>query len=181
MVFSIALRTSARRAAVMTASRRTFTRATSAVRAEDAGDAATRISLDFSMPHASVYSKAECDMVIIPGTAGEYGVTAGHTPVISELRPGVVQIFHNGVSDPEPEKFFISGGFAMTHANSNTVISTPEAVKVEDLDAEAAQKGYNDAKAAMDAAEPESEARARAQISFEAHEAMCQALGLAVA
>ena len=164
-------------------SRRGFAavRVTSAARADEAGDVATRISLDFSMPHESIYAKTEVDMVIIPGTAGEYGVTAGHTPVIAELKPGVVQIYHNGVNDPEPEKFFVSGGFAMTHADSSTVLSTPEAVKIEDLDADAAQKGYTESKAKMDAADPESEDYAIARISFEAHEAMCHALGISTA
>ena len=34
----------------------------------------------------------------IPGVEGEYGVTAGHTPIISQLKPGVVSIVHDAVS-----------------------------------------------------------------------------------
>lgn len=36
--------------------------------------------------------------VIIPGSAGEYGVTAGHSPVVAELKPGVMQVIHEPVS-----------------------------------------------------------------------------------
>ena len=36
--------------------------------------------------------------VIIPGSAGEYGVTAGHSPIVAELKPGVVQVLHEPVS-----------------------------------------------------------------------------------
>jgi F0F1-type ATP synthase epsilon subunit len=35
--------------------------------------------------------------VKIPGMDGEYGVTAGHTPIISQLKPGVVAIMHEAV------------------------------------------------------------------------------------
>lgn len=55
-----------------------------------------------------MYTDTAVDLVIIPGVSGDYGVTAGHTPTISELRPGTVEIFHQ--QDGEAEKFFISGG-----------------------------------------------------------------------
>ena len=42
--------------------------------------------------------------MIVPGVTGEYGITAGHTPIISELKPGLVQIYHNA-DDAEPEKY----------------------------------------------------------------------------
>ena len=34
----------------------------------------------------------------IQGLAGEYGVTKNHSPIISELKAGVVQIVHEPVS-----------------------------------------------------------------------------------
>jgi F0F1-type ATP synthase epsilon subunit len=73
---------------------------------------------------------------------GEYGVTAGHTPIISQMKPGVISIVHEAVraifcgvkqcgdvtlwlnrfsQGSEAEKFFVSGGFALTHADSSTV------------------------------------------------------------
>lgn len=36
--------------------------------------------------------------MIIPGSAGEYGVTAGHSPIVAELKPGVIQVLHEAVS-----------------------------------------------------------------------------------
>lgn len=36
--------------------------------------------------------------MIIPGSEGEYGVTAGHSPIVAELKPGVVQVIHEPVS-----------------------------------------------------------------------------------
>lgn len=117
-------------------------------------------------------------LITLPGSIGEYGVTAGHTPVISELKPGVVNVYEN-IGDSEPfEKWFVSGGFAVTKEDSSTDVMAVECVKLEDLDPERARAGFNEYKAAMDSAAPDSQERAKAQISFEVHEAMMTALGL---
>ena len=60
------------------------------------------------------------EKVILPGEDGEYGVTAGHSPMICQLQPGVVTVVHN---TGETEKFFVSGGFAITNPNSTTDVS----------------------------------------------------------
>lgn len=36
--------------------------------------------------------------VIIPGSEGEYGVTVGHSPLVAELKPGVLQVLHEEAS-----------------------------------------------------------------------------------
>ena len=66
----------------------------------DAPAAATVMTLNFTTPHASVYSGKEVDKVTLPGEMGEFGVTMNHSPIISQLRPGVVSIQHLGVSKP---------------------------------------------------------------------------------
>jgi F0F1-type ATP synthase epsilon subunit len=58
---------------------------------------ASQLTLNFTTPHTPVHVKKTVDKVILPGIAGEYGVTAGHAPIISELRPGVVSVVHLGV------------------------------------------------------------------------------------
>lgn len=60
--------------------------------------AAAQLTLNFTTPHAPVYHKKIVDKVMLPGAAGEYGVTAGHSALISELQPGVVTVVHLGVS-----------------------------------------------------------------------------------
>lgn len=37
--------------------------------------------------------------MIIPGSEGEYGVTVGHSPIVSELKPGVLQVLHGEASN----------------------------------------------------------------------------------
>jgi hypothetical protein len=88
----------------------------------EAAAAATSMTLNFSLPHETVYAGAQVEQVIVPGESGEYGVTVNHVPIVSQLKPGVLQIMFE---DGEPEKYFVSGGFALTHENSVTVSPEP--------------------------------------------------------
>ena len=153
--------------------RRTFV-SFSAPRFEEGGSEATQVNLNFTSPTASVYTDTAVDLVIIPGVSGDYGVTAGHTPTISELRPGTVEIFHK--QDGEAEKFFISGGFAFTHENSTTDISAAELCPLEDLDLAEAQKNLATFQAAIDSTAEDTPERAEAQIGFNVNEAIITAL-----
>ncbi len=114
----------------------------------------------------------------VPGVEGEYGITAGHTPIVSQMKPGIVSIVHG--AGEEPEKFFVSGGFALTHADSSTDVSALEAVKLEDLDIEAIKSTFASSKSAFDSAEAGSMAKADAQISMETAKAMAAALEVAL-
>jgi len=60
--------------------------------------APTAMTLNFCTPHSAVYSGKEVAKVTLPGELGEFGITVGHSPIISQLRPGVVSIEHTGVS-----------------------------------------------------------------------------------
>ena len=45
---------------------------------------------------------------------------AGHVSYVAQLKPGVLQILHEeGTTDPE--KYFVAGGYALTHPDSTTV------------------------------------------------------------
>jgi F-type H+-transporting ATPase subunit delta len=81
--------------------------------------ASGKMTLNFNLPHEKIYAGITVDSVIIPGAAGEYGVTADHTPIVAQMKPGVLTIMHS--DGQEPEKFFVPGGFSLTHANSVTV------------------------------------------------------------
>jgi F-type H+-transporting ATPase subunit delta len=76
------------------------------------------MKLNFALPHDTIYKGIEVESVVIPGESGEYGVTVNHVPIVSQLKPGVLQIVH---SNAEVEKYFVAGGFALTHADSVTV------------------------------------------------------------
>ena len=86
----------------------------------EAAAAANTVTLNFVLPHETIYNGATVHQVILPGAGGEYGVAANHVPYVAQLKPGVLQILHEE-SGGEPEKYFVAGGYAFTHPNSVTV------------------------------------------------------------
>ncbi len=50
-------------------------------------------------------------MVTVPGEEGEFGVLAGHSPLLSSVKAGVVHIYKNALND-NPRRVFVAGGFA---------------------------------------------------------------------
>jgi F-type H+-transporting ATPase subunit epsilon len=85
---------------------------------------------DLVSPERLLFS-GEVDQVDIPGTEGDFGVLAGHAPLIAMLRPGVLAIL-----GPNEQRFVIKGGFAEVNPQGLTVLAD-YAVPVEDLDREA--------------------------------------------
>eukprot|EP00977_Amphora_coffeiformis_P008324 scaffold1880_cov166-Amphora_coffeaeformis.AAC.3 len=139
--------------------------------------APTTVKLNFSLPHETIYKDADVSSVIIPGIEGEYGVGAGHVPYVAQLKPGVLQILHEE-GTTEPEKYFVAGGYALTHPDSTTDVVCPEAVKLDDLDSAAVSSNYDSAKKAYDAAAAGSVEQAEAQIAMEVNKAIGLALGV---
>lgn len=68
--------------------------------------------------------------VTIPGYEGDFGVRAGHSSLVSSIRPGVVEVVTK--EGDEPTKIFIAGGFADVTASNCTVLAE-EAILVNDL------------------------------------------------
>jgi F-type H+-transporting ATPase subunit epsilon len=80
---------------------------------------ADKIAFDLVSPERLLLSDA-ADMVTLPGTEGYMGVMAGHSPVISTLRPGMITV--QGATAGET-RFFIRGGFAEITAAKVTVLA----------------------------------------------------------
>ncbi|HEY4942485.1 MAG TPA: F0F1 ATP synthase subunit epsilon [Rhizomicrobium sp.] len=89
---------------------------------------ADKIAFDLVSPERLLLSD-EADMVTIPGTEGYMGVMAGHAPVISTLRPGMIDVLKDGVDT----RFFIRGGFAEISATKVTILAE-EAIPFAELD-----------------------------------------------
>jgi F-type H+-transporting ATPase subunit epsilon len=71
-------------------------------------------------------------MVTVPGGEGDYGVLAGHAPLITTVRPGVIDIYEQNdraISD----RIFVAGGFAEVTGERCTVLAE-EAVPVAEID-----------------------------------------------
>jgi F-type H+-transporting ATPase subunit delta len=81
----------------------------------------------------------QVDMALVPAVSGDFGVMPGHVPTLAELRPGVVAV-HKEL-DKDVVKYFVSGGFAVAHADSSVEITAVEAVKLDELDPAAVRAG----------------------------------------
>jgi F-type H+-transporting ATPase subunit epsilon len=77
----------------------------------------------------------EADQVDVPGAEGDFGVFAGHAPLISLLRPGVVTVHAGG----EQTKLVVLGGLAEVGPDGLTLLADV-ATSLEDLDRAALQR-----------------------------------------
>ncbi|MBX6426744.1 MAG: F0F1 ATP synthase subunit epsilon [Variibacter sp.] len=71
----------------------------------------------------------EVDQVDVPGAEGEFGVLAGHAPLVTMLKPGILTVFTGGGR----QHIVVFGGFAEISPGGMTVLADT-AVPVESLD-----------------------------------------------
>ena len=71
----------------------------------------------------------QVDQVDLPGVEGDFGVLAGHAPIVAMLRPGIVTAIAGGVRD----KFVVFGGLA-EFSQADLTILADTAASVEDFD-----------------------------------------------
>ena len=82
---------------------------------------------DLVSPEQLVFS-GEVEHVVVPGTEGEFGVLAGHAPLIAMLRPGVVRIL-----GPDEQDLLVVGGFAEVSPEGLTILAD-RAVPLAEVD-----------------------------------------------
>lgn len=68
-------------------------------------------------------------MVTVPGGEGDFGVLAGHAPLVSTVRTGVIEIQDETA---QVERIFVVGGFAEVSPERCTVLAE-EAVPLAEL------------------------------------------------
>ena len=79
-------------------------------------------------PQKLVFS-GEVDQVDVPGAEGDFGVLAGHAPLVTTLRPGILTVFTGGTA----QKIVVLGGFAEVSSEGLTVLADL-AEAIEDID-----------------------------------------------
>ncbi len=109
--------------------------------------------------------------VQIPGSEGEMGIMAGHSPVLATLRPGVVVIARDGSA---PERIYVRGGFAEVNAAGLTVLAET-AIPMSELDAAALAQQIKNAEEDLADAKDD-EARRKASESLEQVKALQSAI-----
>jgi F-type H+-transporting ATPase subunit epsilon len=83
---------------------------------------------DLVSPEKLLFS-GEVEQVDVPGADGDFGVLAGHAPMVATLRPGILTVHGAGGA----QKIVVLGGFAEVSAQGLTVLADV-AEAVEDID-----------------------------------------------
>jgi F-type H+-transporting ATPase subunit epsilon len=97
------------------------------------------VEFELVSPERLLLSKS-VEMVVVPGSEGDFGVLPRHAPLISTIRPGIIRVYEGGkVTD----QIFVAGGFAEVTGTRCTVLAE-EALPVADIDRAAVEKGMGD-------------------------------------
>ncbi len=83
---------------------------------------------DLVSPEKLLYA-GEVEQVDVPGQEGDFGVLAGHAPLVTTLRPGII-VIHGAAGD---SRIVVNGGFAEIGASGLTVLAEM-AVPFDDFD-----------------------------------------------
>ncbi len=84
-------------------------------------------------------------MVVATGSIGEMGITPGHAPLLSHLKPGPVRLV---MENEEEQVFYLSGGYIEVQPN-NIAILADTAVRAGDIDEASAAEALKSAEQAM--------------------------------
>ena len=83
---------------------------------------------DLVSPEKLAFS-GEVDQVDVPGVEGDFGVLAGHAPVVAAIRPGILTVTTGGTH----QKIIVLGGLAEVSDKGLTVLADV-ATSLQDLD-----------------------------------------------
>jgi len=119
---------------------------------------ADKITFDLVSPEKLLLSKA-VNMVTVPGTEGYMGVMAGHAPLVSTLRAGMIDVNVDGKDD----RYFIRGGFAEIGPAKITVLAE-EAIPMSELDIAVLDQRISDAQEDEIAAKTDAERQRAGQL-----------------
>jgi F-type H+-transporting ATPase subunit epsilon len=73
---------------------------------------------DLVSPEKLAFS-GEVDQVDVPGAEGDFGVLAGHAPIVAAVRPGILTITSGGTH----QKIIVLGGLAEMSESGLTVLA----------------------------------------------------------
>jgi len=113
---------------------------------------ADKVEFELVSPEKLLISQP-VDMVVVPGSEGNFGVLAGHAPFISTVRPGVIDVFEG---DRIVDRIFVAGGFAEVTETRCTVLAE-QATSLDDLDRGAAEQELKDSGEDLEDAKTDSE------------------------
>ena len=132
--------------------------------------AAETTEFELVSPEKLLISTA-AEMVVVPGTEGDFGALPCHSPMMTGVRPGVIDVYQNGKVE---SRIFVAGGFAEVNETRITVLAE-EAIPLNELTHEIAEARLTKAKQDLDHADSD-HARHAAERHIVIARAMAQAL-----
>lgn len=81
---------------------------------------ADTVKFELVSPERLLFS-ADVESVVVPGTEGDFGVLAGHAPVMSTIRDGELAVYRS--AGGEPERIAVRGGLAEVNDKGLTVLA----------------------------------------------------------
>lgn len=90
---------------------------------------ADRVQFELVTPERLLLSEM-VDMVVVPGTEGNFGVLPGHAPLISSIRPGTIDMYEG---QTVTRRIFVVSGIAEVTPERCTVLAD-EAMSPDELD-----------------------------------------------
>jgi F-type H+-transporting ATPase subunit epsilon len=109
--------------------------------------------VDVVSAEAAIFS-GEAEFVVLPGEAGELGIYPRHTPLITRLKPGTVEITPAGGG--EKQLIFVAGGILEVQPKVITVLADT-AIRGADLDEAKATEALRKAEEARRTAQDKQE------------------------
>ena len=90
---------------------------------------AERVQFELVTPERLLLSEM-VEMVVVPGTEGNFGVLPGHAPLISSIRPGTIDVYEGQTI---ARRIFVVSGIAEVTPERCTVLAD-EALSPDELD-----------------------------------------------
>jgi len=98
------------------------------------------VQCDIVSAEQQIFS-GQVEMVVAAGSEGDVGVSYGHAPLLTGLKPGPIRVIKQG---GEEEVYYISSGYIEVQPNQVTVLADT-ALRAEEMDEAAALKAKEDA------------------------------------
>lgn len=126
------------------------------------------IQLEIVTPERRALSQ-QVDSVTLPGKSGDIGILPGHTPVISELRAGVLSYTTGGST----ERLLVAGGFVEVSSDRISVLAE-SAERTSEIDVARARQEREQAMRQLGSFAGDEEEQKRLRAELELAEARLQ-------
>ncbi|HJN00249.1 MAG TPA: F0F1 ATP synthase subunit epsilon [Gammaproteobacteria bacterium] len=119
------------------------------------------IKVEIVSAEVAIFS-GEAAMVVAPGKDGDLGIAPKHTPLLTTLRPGEIELHKEG---QEKEFIYVTGGILEVQPHMVTILAD-SATHSDKLDEEAALQAKNQAEEALKGADKKEDLeQAQAQLA----------------